>query len=134
MDDKPLFPLYVCLDDGTVMQIENENRILYHLEAVDIENDEYMFWDATGHDFRILIKKGKLVGFDKTHRNKLTLQQAFEQYAAQLREGGAAVDTMTGTPEELWAKIEKAKQSLPRRRSFFSRIFGRKPESVTVIA
>lgn len=127
MDDKPLFPLYVCLDDGAVLLIENEDRILYHLEAIDIENDEYMFWDATGRAFRVLIRKGRLGGFEKTNRNKLTLQQAFEQYAQQLRECGAAVDTMSGTPEEIWAKIEKAKDTLPRRRSFFSRIFGRKP-------
>lgn len=127
MDDKPLFPLYVCLDDGTVMRIENEDRILYHLEAIDIENDEYVFWDATGHGLRVLIKKEKLGGFEKTDRNKLTLQQAFEQYAQQLRERGAAVDRLSGTPEEIWAKIEKAKESLPRR-GFFSRIFGRKPD------
>jgi len=37
------FPLYVRLDDGEVMQIESIERILYHLEAIDIENDEYMF-------------------------------------------------------------------------------------------
>ena len=125
MDDKPLFPLYVRLDDGTVLQIENENRILYHLEAIDIENDEYMFWDTTGDAFRAHIKKGKLGGFEKINMNKLTLQQAFEQYTQQLKDCGAAVDTMSGTPEQIWAKVEKAKETLPRRRCFFSRIFGK---------
>ena len=28
--------------------IEKPERLLYHLEAVDIEDDEYVFWDATG--------------------------------------------------------------------------------------
>jgi len=123
MDDKALFPLYVRVDDGEMMRIDNADRILYHLEAVDIENDEYMFWDAAEHGLRILINKGKVGGVEKAD-NKLTLQQSFEEYAEQLAERGAAVDT-SGTPEEIWTKIEKAKESLPRPRALFSRLFGR---------
>jgi hypothetical protein len=121
MDDKTLFPLYVCLDDGEVIRVEGFDRILYHLEAIDIENDEYMFWDAAGQGLKVLIKKGKVVGFEKTE-NKVTLQQAFEEYAQQLAQRGATVDTI-GTPEEILAKIQTAKESLEGARGFFSRFF-----------
>jgi hypothetical protein len=124
MDDKALFPLYVRLDDGEIMRIGNADRILYHLEAIDIENDEYMFWDAAKHGLRVLINKGKVGGFEKAD-NKITLQQAFEEYARQLVERGATVDT-SGTPEEIWTNIEKARDSLPRPEGLFSRLFGRK--------
>lgn len=121
MDDNVLFPLYVCLDDGEVIRIEGFRRILYHLEAIDIENDEYMFWDAAGHGLKILIKKGKVAGFEKID-NKVTLQQAFEGNARQLAQRGATVDT-SGTPEEIWAKVQKAKESIQSAPDFFARLF-----------
>lgn len=70
-------------------RIESFERILYHLEAIDIENDEYMFWDADGRGLKILIKKGRVSGFEKTE-NRITLRQAFEGYATQLAESGPA--------------------------------------------
>ena len=118
---KATLPLYVCLDDGEVMRIDSVDKVLYHLEAIDIENDEYMFWDAAGQGFRVLINKGQVDGFEKTD-NKIALQQAFEEYALQLAERGVPVDT-SGTPDEIWAKMEKAKQSLAGRHGFFSRLF-----------
>ena len=120
MDAKATLPLYVRLDDGEVIRIDSVDKVLYHLEAVDIENDEYMFWDAAGQGLRVLINTGKVGGFEKTD-NKITLQQAFEEYARPLA-GRVTVDT-SGTPEEIWAKIEKAKQSLPGQHGFFSRLF-----------
>jgi hypothetical protein len=121
MEYNVAFPLYVCLDDGEVMQIERFDRILYHLEVIDIENDEYMFWDAGGRGLKILTKKGKVSGFKKAD-NKITLQEAFEEYARQL---GITVDT-SGTPEEIWAKVQKARENLPRPFGFFAWLFGRK--------
>ena len=120
MERIPAFPLYVCLDDGEVLRIESVERILYHLEAIDIENDEYMFWDANGHGLKILIEKERVSGFANAE-NKITLQQAFDDYVQQL---GVSVDT-TGTPEEIWDKVKKAKDELPRRPSFLSRLFNR---------
>ena len=120
MERIPAFPLYVCLDDGEFLRIESVERILYHLEAIDIENDEYMFWDANGHGLKILIEKERVSGFANAE-NKITLQQAFDDYVQQL---GVSVDT-TGTPEEIWDKVKKAKDELPRRPSFLSRLFNR---------
>jgi hypothetical protein len=123
MERIPAFPLYVCVDDGEVLRIESVERILYHLEAIDIENDEYMFWDANGHGLKILIEKKRVSGFANAE-NKITLQQAFDDYVQQL---GVSVDT-TGTPEEIWDKVMKAKAELPRRPSFLSRLFNRTPQ------
>lgn len=118
----PAFPLYVCLDDGEVLRIESVERILYHLETTDIENDEYIFWDANGHGLKILIERQRVIGFANAE-TKITLQQAFDDYVQQL---GVSVDT-TGTPEEIWDKVKKAKDELPRRPSFLSRLFNRTP-------
>jgi hypothetical protein len=123
MEDRVLFPLYVCLDDGTFERIESFDRILYRLEVIDIENDEYMFWDAASNGVKILIGKGKVSGFEKTD-NKVTLQQAFAGYAQQLAELGATVD-VSGAPEEIWSKVQMAKASLPRRPGFFASLFRR---------
>ena len=43
------FPLFVFeKDDRSMLLIERPDRLLYHLETIDIENDEYLFWDSTG--------------------------------------------------------------------------------------
>jgi hypothetical protein len=123
MDYTAKFPLYVRLDDGEVMQIESFERILYHLEAIDIENDEYLFWDADGRGLKVLIKKGRVSGIEEAS-NEITLQQAFDQYVHQLAQLGVVVDTR-GTTEEIWAKVQKAKESLPRRSGFASWLFGK---------
>lgn len=72
-----------------------------------------MFWDAIGDGLRVLIQNGKVSNFEKID-NKMTLQQAFEGYAAQLARWGATVDT-GGTPREIYLSLLKAKESLPRR-------------------
>jgi len=124
MGDNVAFPFFVCLDDGEVMQIETLERILYHLEAIDIENDEYMFWDAGGRGLKIIIKQGRVSGFEKAN-NKVTLQQAFDGYANQLAQRGITVDT-SGRPDKIWAEMQKAKESIPRHSGVFSRLFRRR--------
>jgi len=48
------FPLYVFeKDDWSMERVESPDRVLYQMEPIDIENDEYLFWDA----------KGRSVGF-----------------------------------------------------------------------
>ena len=119
-----MFPLYVRLDDGELLRIEDVETILGQLEAIDIENDEYMFWDGAGDGLKVLIENGKVSGFEKNH-NKITLQQAFAGYAQQLAELGAAVD-LEGAPEETWREVQKAKESLPGPSGFFAWLFRRR--------
>jgi hypothetical protein len=47
MDHSGVFPIYARLDNGQVIRIESIQKILYDLEAIDIENDEYQFWMRT---------------------------------------------------------------------------------------
>jgi hypothetical protein len=120
MDHSVVFPIYARLDDGQVIRIESFQKILYHLEAIDIENDEYQFWDANGRSLKILIEKNAVSGFQNAD-NRLSFQQAVEMYAEHL---GVPINT-SGTPHEVWAKVQKAEQSVPQRRSFLARLFGR---------
>src|SRR5262249_34709976 len=113
------FPLYVCLDDGSVIRIETPDRILYHLEAIDIENDEYLFWDAMARPLKVVTAKGKVSGLESTE-NKITLPQAFKQYAEQL---GVRID-VSCKPEDVWVSLRKADENRPRRLGLFSRLFG----------
>lgn len=119
MDGSFEFPLYVCLDDGPVMRIETSDRILYHLETIDIENDEYLFWDAMARPLKVVITKGKVSGLETTEHT-ITLPQAFEKYAEQL---GVSIDS-SGKPEVIWVSLRKAEESRPRRPGLFSRLFG----------
>jgi hypothetical protein len=116
---QPEFPLYVRLDDGEVLSIESHDKILYHLEAVDIENDEYLFWDALGDGVKVSIKKSRVSGF-RSVENRMTLQNACFEYAKQL---GASIES--GTPQEMWAKVQAIKDRLPKRWGLLSRLFGR---------
>ena len=59
--EKFTFPLFVQLDDGAVIQIQNRDKVLYDLEAIDIENDEYLFWDANGNGVKVLINSARIV-------------------------------------------------------------------------
>ena len=115
-----MFPLYACLDDGQVIRIESFQKILYHLEAIDIDNDEYQFWDANGRSLKILIEKNAVSGFQNAD-NRLSFQHAVEVYAEQL---GVPIDT-GGAPDEVWPRVQKAEQSVPQPRSFLARFFGR---------
>jgi hypothetical protein len=120
MDHSVVFPIFVRLDDGQVIRIESFQKILYHLEAIDIKNDEYQFWDANGRSLKILIEKNAVSRFQNAD-NRFSFQQAIEMYTEQL---GVPVDT-SGSPDEVWAKVQKAEQSIPRRRGFLARLFGR---------
>jgi hypothetical protein len=119
------FPLYVRLDDGEVLQIESVERILYHLEAIDIENGEYMFWDAGGLGLKILIEKGRVIGFANAE-NKITLQRAFDEYVQQL---GVDVDT-TGTPQEIWDTGAEGQRRTPTSYRFLFMAFRQEPKIV----
>jgi hypothetical protein len=120
MDHNIKFPIYVCLDDGEVMRVESFETILHHLEAIDIDNNEYLFWDAHGRGLKILTEKNAVSGFHDRD-NKLSCRQAIKAYATRL---AMPIDA-NGTLDEVRARVEKAKESLPRPQSFWTRLFGR---------
>jgi hypothetical protein len=69
------YPLFVFeKDDKSIRLIENESRILYHLEAIDIENEEYVFWDSSGSGVLVTVtptrifKQGSLIKWPHAKR------------------------------------------------------------------
>lgn len=97
-------------DDRSMYLLESEERILYHLEAIDIENDEYVFWDAAGVGVRISVSVGawkqKLESVSSCPA-PFPLREAFEQYADSLGIIGLSVD---GTPLEVWRRIQEQRK------------------------
>jgi len=54
------YPLFVFdKSDRAMRLIEEPERLFFHLEEIDIENDEYLFWDANGTGVRVRIIKRK---------------------------------------------------------------------------
>lgn len=51
-----VYPLFVLLDDQTMMTIDSPNHILSDLEGIDIENGEYRFWDSTERPVRVTVE------------------------------------------------------------------------------
>ena len=96
--------------------IEKPERILYHLEAIDLENDEYLFWDSTGAGVRVSIVSGavKIARCDQS----MSVSQAFEAYSHSI---GLSVG-LQGSPIEIWARIQS---QLPSRKPFWARLFTR---------
>lgn len=119
------FPLYVQLDDGELIRIESMDKILVELEAIDIENDEYLFWNADGKPVKVVLtgKVGRFrnptVSGVRHVENPMSFQSAAQEWANQL---GVRVD-LTGTPQQVWDKLQEAQAKLTPRRGLLSRLF-----------
>jgi len=81
--------------------VENPGRVWCHIEPIDFEDDEYLFWDAQGRGVRLTLERGQLTKIEEAE-NEITLQEAFARYSREL---GATVDT-TGTLSEVWARLQ----------------------------
>jgi len=81
--------------------VESPDKVLYDIEPIDFENDEYLFWDAQGNGVRITLERGTLTSIENTE-NEITLQEAFSRYSQFL---GTAVDTKGPFPE-VWARLQ----------------------------
>jgi hypothetical protein len=102
------FPLYVFeKDDWSMFLVESPDRVCYHIEPFDFENDEYLFWDAHGRGVRLTLQGGKLTKMGtltsiEEADNEISLHEAFARYSQAL---GVTVDT-TGTLAEVWARLQ----------------------------
>jgi hypothetical protein len=55
------FPLFAFeKDDDSMFLIEKPDRLLYHFEWIDIENEEFIFWDSTGAGVCVTVKDGAI--------------------------------------------------------------------------
>jgi hypothetical protein len=59
------FPLFVFeKDDCSMFLVDTPDKALYHMEPIDIENDEYVFWDANGKAVRISVAGQRVTGIE----------------------------------------------------------------------
>jgi hypothetical protein len=98
--------------------IEDQSRVLFHLEAVDIENGEYVFWDLDGRGVSVTVAQ-KNVSVNLCAA-VFPLRDAFTTYA---KAKGLGELNLRGTPIEVWRRIEGEIDARPKKRSFLSRIF-----------
>ena len=99
------FPLFAFeKDDHSMYLIETPERVLYNLEAIDIENDEYLFWDSTGASVSISVARGAVKQIAPCEQAML-LREAFEThakaYGLHVIAGESAIDTWRGLQSQL---------------------------------
>jgi hypothetical protein len=110
------FPLFAFeRDDRSMYLIETPKRVLHHLEAIDIENNEYLFWDSTGSGVRVSVEQGAVKHVALCDQT-MSLREAFENYAQshglQLQVGKPPIDTRRSFQSQL-----------PPRRTLWARLF-----------
>lgn len=118
--DNVVYPLFAFLDDRTIIGVEGPDRILYHFEAIDIENDEFLFWDATERAVRISVKKSRVIDVSYCDSN-FSLRDAFLAYADAVNLPRTLVK---GKPADILTVIEKELGNR-RKKTWFSRLFDR---------
>jgi hypothetical protein len=112
------FPLFVFeKDDRSMYLIEAPEHVLCLLEAIDIGNNEYLFWDSTGASVRISVARGAVEQIAICDQG-MSLRQAFSSYAQShglhVPSGESATDT--------WRSLQS---QLPPRKTFWARLFGK---------
>jgi hypothetical protein len=118
------YPLFVFeKDDQSIRQIEDPSRLQYHLEAIDVANDEYVFWDANGNGVSVSASVGMFKGKMREVTSCVApfpLRDAFSLYAKTV---GLHDFDVQGPPSEVWSRIQKEIDARPKKRSFLSRLF-----------
>lgn len=123
------YPLFVFeKDDSSMRLVENESRILYHMEAIDIENDEYVFWDANGAGVSVAVTPTTIFKTRKLERvisspPVFPLHDAFKLYAESLGIPDALAE---GGPLDVWRRIQTELAGRPRKRGLIGRLFSGK--------
>jgi hypothetical protein len=110
------FPLFVFeKDDRSMYLIEAPERVLSHLEAIDIENNEYLFWDSTGAGVCISVARGAVEQIALCEQT-MSLREAFESCAQSqglhFVLGESTIDT--------WKRLQS---QVPPRRTLLERLF-----------
>src|SRR6266436_5007359 len=110
------FPLFVFeKDDRSMLLIERPDRLLYHLETIDIENGEYLFWDSTGAGVSVSVARGAIDQIALCDQ-AMALPQAFDAYA---RANGLQM-SLGQSPLDIWRSLQS---QLPPRKTLWARLF-----------
>jgi hypothetical protein len=96
---------------------DTDNRLLYHLEWIDIEDEEYIFWDSTGAGVHVMVKGCAIDQIQPSEQSK-SLSDAFEAYS---QSRGLEI-SLQGSPVEVWTRIQS---QLPRKKSLWTRLLSR---------
>jgi len=116
------FPLYVFeKDDWSMRLVEAPDRVLHHMEAIDIEGNEYLFWDANGRGVRVSIGHKNVIEIAYDDATDMSLAQAFSRHADAL---DVKVD-ITGPAAEVWARLKKA-ETKSRKQGLLSKLLDRR--------
>jgi len=108
------FPLFVfAKDDGHVVLIETPDSVLYHLEPIDIDNNEYLFWDSTGAGVSLSIGRDGICSIAEC-TNSMSLSDALSAYCASV---GVAAPA-EAAPIDIWNHIQSQR---PPTRNFWTR-------------
>ena len=122
------YPLFVFeKDDKSMRLIEEESRILYSLEAIDIEGEEYVFWDANGAGVSVAVTPAKAFRTGKLKSVTASpptfpLGDALKLYAQSI---GLPETITEGQPIEVWNRIQEELGNRPKRRGFLSKLLSR---------
>lgn len=55
---EPTFPVFVCAkDSGEIASFRSVHELQAHVEAIDIENDEYDAWDLSGRRVDLTVQE-----------------------------------------------------------------------------
>jgi len=116
------YPLFVFeKDDRSMRVIEDSDGILFWHEPIDIENDEYVFWDATGLGVQIKVSGNKVMSVTSCAA-PFPLGEAFATYTESL---GLPRSVLEGQPVQIWKRIESEFKSRPKKRGWLSRVFSK---------
>jgi hypothetical protein len=84
MDTGVSFPLYVFeKDDCSMFLVERPDRFLYHIEPIDIEYEEYLFWDSAERGVSVSVKHDKVSNIGHCDC-EMTLREAFVRHSRSL--------------------------------------------------
>ena len=119
----PKYPIFVFeKDDRSLRMIESLKSIRYHLEAIDIENDEYVFWDRDGRGVRVITSGRKIADLSSCEAT-LPWSDGFSQF---LSSNELPKSIMKESPMETWEGIQGALSARPKKAGFWSRLFASK--------
>jgi hypothetical protein len=121
MDATVSFPLFVFeKDDYSMFVVETPDKVLDHMEPIDIENGEYLCWDVNGRAVRISISGQRVTGICHGEL-EIPLAEAFRRYSDV---HGLDADT-TGPFDQVWCRLKQTESRLRRSRGLLSRLFRR---------
>jgi len=121
MVDSVPFPLFIFeKDDCSMFLVEAPDKVLYQMEPIDIENDEYLCWDAKGQAVKISLSGNRVTRIEHGS-SEISLSAALKRHSDAF---GLAVD-MTGPDQEVWDRLKEAEAKQPRKSGLLSRVFAR---------